>query len=294
MNLVYNNRVTKSGNVTGFQQILNDGWKEGFNIDWGSSDPLIQNSIKVITSPKGSWSPTDFLRGFKFVYKLSDTTLYWAILFVAISAGGSETHNNCNFYYFKLDSNVIVDSFKNGDSQIPGYNPSYQNNGKIWSVSSSEVGDCWVVFSGSKTVSTATSFSIEFSWVNTGYIKGSTVGASSDITAIGYNQNAPSSWGQSSYTTYSSVFNQFKTAQFTYTGTCQLQPEQDALKIYQADGIIEITDGKVSYGQTIKLVSTGNQVCLVGTDYSGYDSWVQDQATYNLINIENQPGVIFA
>ena len=28
MNLVYNNRVTKSGNVTGFQQILNDGWKE--------------------------------------------------------------------------------------------------------------------------------------------------------------------------------------------------------------------------------------------------------------------------
>lgn len=121
-------------------------------------------------------------------------------------------------------------------------------------------------------------FNVQFSYVNQLYYTG--------VSAVAFVSN----WGEN--LTYDSSETAFKNKWFKksekgtlYNGYCQLSPEEDAIKIYYGD--TQITNGKVSYGQTIRVVSTGNQVSLANTGYSAYDDvWVTDQATYNLTNIQ--------
>ena len=95
------------------------------------------------------------------------------------------------------------------------------------------------------------------------------------------------------------AYNNFNTGSAqTYSVDCYLTPSEDDVKIYEEDGSTEITDAQVSYGQTIVIKSTGNKVRLMGTNYSSDETWVDNQGTYNLSNIQkvgsNYPSTIYA
>ena len=253
--------------ITEYDSIINKGYKEGFNIDWSSSDRFEQNTMIV-------FSGTDNVpkSGFKFLYKQIDNKINCLLVYIMLqNSQTSVQHVNNNYWYLKINNYEIINSIPNaGNYQSP--NPTKQ----ITTISNPKKGVCEIIFQHDFPLSDVVStnkFGIEFSWVSTGYVGSYTAISSKvkkSISDISQNQQTIFSW--------------FKTNDYLYSGQCDLTSS--------GIEVLGLVNNTASYGQTITITGQ-NYVKLIDANVQDWENWNPNGTRFDLSQIQPNDSHIY-
>ena len=260
------NKIVENA-ITEYDSIINKGYKEGFNIDWSSSDRFEQNTMIV-------FSGTDNVpkSGFKFLYKQIDNKINCLLVYIMLqNSQTSVQHVNNNYWYLKINNQEIINSIPNaGNYQSP--NPTNQ----ITTISNPKKGVCEIIFQHDFLLSDVVStnkFGIEFSWVSTGYVGSYTAISSKvkkSISDISQNQQT--------------IFIWFKTNDYLYSGQCDLTPT--------GIEVLGLVNNTASYGQTITITGQ-NYVKLIDANVQDWENWKPNGTQFDLSQIQPNDALIY-
>ena len=251
--------------IINYYDIINRGYKEGFNIDWGSSDIIEQNTMKV-------FSGTDNVTksGFKFLFKQIDAKINCLLVYIILENSLTSISHNCNYWYLKINNVEKIKSIPNaGNYQSPW--PTQD----ITTISNPQKGVCEIIFQHQFNISdvdVTNKFKIEFSWANTNY--------SGQFNAISSKVQKSSAEISSNNQTLYNLFNngiQLETGDYLYSGQCDLTSS--------GIEVLGLVNNTASYGQTITITGQ-NYVKLIDANVQDWENWKPNGTTFDLNQIQ--------